>query len=117
MYGEVARCGYRKAHTRGNFVTLLEDLSLRCTRSEVELFVITTRRLWLRRNDVVHGGCLTHPTQLLTEAMKALDDFQKVNSKQNVEEGPLQTQSIASWKPPPLNMVKINWDAALDHRD
>jgi hypothetical protein len=85
----------------GNFIALLEDLSLRCTRSEVELFAIIARRIWLCRNDVVHGGGLTHPMQLLTEAVKALDDFQRVNSKHRDEEEPPQTQSIASWKPPP----------------
>ena len=26
-------------------------------------------------------------------------------------------QLIASWKPPSLNIVKINWDAALDHQN
>jgi hypothetical protein len=54
---------------------------------------------------------------VLTEAMKALDDFQRVNSTQKDEEGPLQTQSLASWKPPLMNFVKINWDVALDHRN
>jgi hypothetical protein len=51
----------------GNFLKLFEDVRLRCTRHEVELFAIIARRIWLRRNDVVHGGCFTHPSQVLPE--------------------------------------------------
>lgn len=47
----------------------------RCAVKEVELFVVTARRLWLRRNDVAHGGLFTHPTQELNQARHALEGF------------------------------------------
>jgi hypothetical protein len=31
--------------------------------------------------------------------------------------GPLRKKVIEAWKAPPLNMVKINWDAALDQQN
>jgi hypothetical protein len=42
----------------GNFLHLLEEVRARCERRDVELFAIMARRIWLRRNDVVHGGDL-----------------------------------------------------------
>jgi ribonuclease HI len=60
------------------------------------------------------GGGFTHPTQVFTEAVKALDDFQRVNGSTNDEEGASQIHSDAVWKPPEQNWVKINWDAAVD---
>jgi hypothetical protein len=41
--------------------------------------VIIARRVWLQRNDIVHEGILTHPTQIMLEAQKALEDFQRAN--------------------------------------
>lgn len=90
---------------------------LRCTWREGELFAIKARSIWLRRNDVVHGGCLTHPSQVLSEAMTALEDLQRANGGKKHEEGPLQEQGAILWKPPPFNMVKINWDATLDKQN
>jgi hypothetical protein len=101
----------------GTFLNLLEEVRVRCDRREVELFAITARRIWLRRNDIVHGGGFTHPTQVFTEAVKALDDFQRVNGSQKDEDGAGQIHSAVCWKPPATNMVKINWDAALDLRN
>jgi hypothetical protein len=46
------------------FFHLFATLLSRCETEELELFVVTARRIWLRRNDVVHGGFFTHPSQL-----------------------------------------------------
>jgi hypothetical protein len=48
-----------------NFTQVFMDVISRCENEEVELFAVLARRLWLRRNDYVHGGSLTHPSQVV----------------------------------------------------
>jgi hypothetical protein len=68
----------------GALLDLFGDIRKRCTRSEVELFVLTARRIWLRRNDVVHGRFMTHPSQVLRDAQTAVANFQRANESTNI---------------------------------
>jgi hypothetical protein len=52
----------------GDFVDIFRAVWERCDRDEMELFAVTARRIWLRRNGVIHGMPFTHPTQLMREA-------------------------------------------------
>jgi hypothetical protein len=45
-----------------NFPIFLKRMHARCDNSEIELFAITARRIWLRKNVVVHGDSFTHPS-------------------------------------------------------
>ena len=40
----------------------------RCTQEEIEFHAVTTRKIWFRRNTVVHGGEFLHPNILINEA-------------------------------------------------
>jgi ribonuclease HI len=100
----------------GVFLTLFGDIRRRCIRSEVELFVITARRVWLRRNDVVHGGAMTHPAQVMRDAQTALEDFQRANGSAIIEVSPERHIDEIRWTPPPETMIKINFDATLNGR-
>jgi hypothetical protein len=105
----------QKSHAQGLcFLELLEIVINRCSRKEVELFAVTARRIWLRRNDVVHGGFLTHTSQVIAEAVMALEDFQRVNEEQANEMRLAVVVEETRWQPPQGNMIKINWDAAID---
>ena len=57
----------------------------RCEKDDVELFAIVAHRLWLRQNDITHGGNFTHPIQMLKDSVKALTEFQRVN--ESAQEG------------------------------
>jgi ribonuclease HI len=63
---------------------------------------------------VVFGGEFTPPNQLLLEAETVMEEFRRLQSK------PIQTGNSSShteeerWIPPPRNIVKVNWDAAVD---
>jgi ribonuclease HI len=78
--------------------------------------VLTARKVWFRRNEVVHGGTLTHPTSLMTEAQKALEDFQRATVATHTDDTQSRSVGVERWKPPPESMLKINWDAAVDSR-
>lgn len=68
----------------------------------MELFAITARRVWLHRNDVVHGGSLTHPSHIMLEASKALEDYQRVNGALPNKGRLLNVAEEERWKPPRL---------------
>jgi hypothetical protein len=37
----------------------------------------TARRIWLQRNDFIHGGVFTHPAEIMKRAKAVILDFQK----------------------------------------
>jgi hypothetical protein len=64
-----------------DFRQIFKEVVSRCEQDDVELFATVARRLWLCRNDIIHGGNFTHPTQLLKDFEKALIEFQKANAR------------------------------------
>ena len=70
----------------------------------------------MRRNEVVHGGAFTDPKQLFLSAISGLEDFQKSNTLPEERSNAAVQSSTSTWLPPPGNMVKINWDAAINQK-
>jgi ribonuclease HI len=101
----------------GSFIHLFEDIWRRCNKYELELFVITARRIWLRRNTIVHGGEMTHPLQVTREATTSLDDYQRANAHMSTEDEAGGNIVEKRWAPPRGFSLKINFDAALDVRN
>jgi hypothetical protein len=56
---------------KSDFLHIFSKVSS-CDKEEIELFAVLARRLWLRQNDIVHGGSLTHPNQVVHDAETAL---------------------------------------------
>jgi hypothetical protein len=50
-----------------------------CDEEELRLFVRIARRVWFRRNEVVHGGSFTHPTILVQQATNVVLEFSAAN--------------------------------------
>jgi hypothetical protein len=72
----------QKSTTGGrDFMQVFKEVSSRCEKDEVELFAVVARWIWLRRNDLVHGGTFTHPTLLLKSAKNALEEYQRLNAR------------------------------------
>ena len=46
-----------------------------CESNEIELFVVTARCLWLRRNAFLHGEKFLDPNQLVCEPQESLVAF------------------------------------------
>ena len=88
----------------------------RCTL-EMELFAVTARRIWLRRNSLIHENIFAHPTQLLRDARQSLEEFYRANNKAENEEPNEKDITIVKWKPLPRSMIKLNWDASLNAKD
>jgi ribonuclease HI len=83
----------------------MEYLFDRCSGEEVEVHAEIARRIWFRRNSVVHDGEFIHPNEIMK-----ISDFDSV----------LKTRAgtaIVRWVPPPSSFFKINCDVALDNKN
>jgi hypothetical protein len=69
--------------TRNFFLQIGEDVFQRCSAEEILMFVCIARRIWLRRNEVVHEGIFLHPNTIVCRSQCALDDFGMVSSYQS----------------------------------
>jgi hypothetical protein len=61
---------------------------------------------------VIHGGAFTHPTVLVQQAVLAVEEFHSANCIAEMTRPAVQAPNL-SWKNPPLEWHKINWDAAV----
>ena len=80
---------------------VFKEVSPRCEKDEVELFVVVARPIWLRRNDLVHGGTFTHPSLLLKSAENAPKEFQRLNARVGEQDNRERAQETVVWQPPP----------------
>jgi hypothetical protein len=81
------------------------------TADEFEIFSITARKIWLRRNEWIHEGLFTHPNSLVLGAQQNQSDFHLINKMEGGD--PQQGEEIC-WKCPQVGCFKMNCDAALD---
>jgi ribonuclease HI len=104
----------KSTYSGGNFLQILSGINSRCAKEEVELFAIIARRIWHCRNEVVHSGNFRHPAQVAREAVTTLEDFKWVNQRGGIQDEAPETRGEENWKPPPENILKVNWDAVVD---
>jgi hypothetical protein len=50
-----------------------------CDDEAISLFVGIARRIWFRRNEVIHGGLFSHPNVLVQRAREDVEDFAAAN--------------------------------------
>jgi hypothetical protein len=82
---------------RGEFSQIFSGVISRCEKEEVELFSIIARRLWHRRNVVVHGGEFMPLNQVVKEAVTSLEDFQRVNQMGEAQVGASENRDEEKW--------------------
>jgi hypothetical protein len=58
-----------------DFIKVAEGMLMKCDPEEFQLFVGIARRIWLRRNSLIHEGIFAHPNEILHSATTALSDF------------------------------------------
>jgi ribonuclease HI len=95
---------------------IVENLFEVCSEEETVQFVGLVRRIWLRRNEVLHGGIFTHPRELVLQALRAAEEYKQAHFEGDVSSVVEQGSVESSWQAPMYGWVKANWDAALDGR-
>ena len=63
------------------FLQIFEEITDKCNCSVIEFFDVVVRRIWLRRNAVVHGEAFVDPNQLIRQATAALEEYKQANVK------------------------------------
>ena len=89
---------------------LWEELTGRLTIDELELFLVQAWFIWNQRNALIHGKQLQEPGILNRRAEDYLAEFRLAHSR--LATNPPNSNPI-SWRPPPLNRFKLNFDAAM----
>lgn len=96
-----------------HFIQVVEGVFGKCSPDEVREFVGLARRIWMRRNEVVHGGLFTHPSVLLKLNNSALTEFQTANVL-NAQVPSASVQQQIHWEAPLTGWLKANWDAGIN---
>jgi hypothetical protein len=70
----------------GSFREVVETLMARCSREELEKVLILAKKIWARRNEVVHGGEFKHPNQIMCETEELKVSLQEITEKRDENE-------------------------------
>jgi ribonuclease HI len=99
-----------------DFTQIVTIVFEKCSTEESQLFVGIARKIWMRRNDVIHGNSFAHPTTLVQCARRNLEEFFQASEDNPVGSPTGRDESVRRWKAPPPGWLKANWDASLDRR-
>jgi hypothetical protein len=101
------------------FSAVFVRLAERLTEDELRLMVYVARQIWFRRNDFVFNGEFRPPEKLVQVARLQMEQYDQATAPKNIEElimGNNCNRIQVRWKKPPVGVVKLNWDAAVDER-
>jgi hypothetical protein len=93
------------------FFFFFPNLHVSCDKEILALWAVIARRIWLRRNSVVHNGSFIHPNMVYREAFLAYEEFKTCNMEEAQPVPTLRdiaTDGLNVWKPPPEGVIKIN---------
>ncbi|XP_075640327.1 uncharacterized protein LOC142612082 [Castanea sativa] len=93
-----------------DFMQLFEVLLNRLDAAGMEIFVVQAWTVWNQRNSMVHGGQMKHPCWLNKRAADYMEEY-RIAQEQLVVSNTIS--SGHHWQPPPQNIYKLNFDAAV----
>jgi hypothetical protein len=65
----------KSCHGGPTFLQVAEGMVSSCDQTELAYFVSIARRIWLRRNEKIHGDGFLHPNIIVQQATQAVDLF------------------------------------------
>jgi hypothetical protein len=98
----------------GSFMEVLEVVTGRCVREEINLFALIAKRIWSRRNSMMHGGVFLHPNRIVCEVKEMLVAFLTHAKDVMVGRRSEETLVTVKWEKPPFGRFKLSWDVAFD---
>jgi hypothetical protein len=79
-----------------DFMQIVEGIFGACSEEETVQVVGLVRRIWLRRNEALHGGVFTHPRELVQQTLRAVEEYKQVQiageSSLAVERAPVESK-------------------------
>jgi hypothetical protein len=100
--------------TCANFGAIVDMLDDRLEEDQMQLFAVTARLLWLRRNRWVFHGEFQAPAVLKQHAHDQLRAFMHADLIRQVHRPVRQRNGDQRWTKPPVGVTKFNWDAAIN---
>ena len=99
-----------------DFLHVVEGLLKKCDLDDFVFFVTLARRIWLRRNEVNHGGVFTSPSLIIQQTTTAIQEYAMVQgpAQEDVLICPRETNAAICWNAPEQGWCKANWDVAVD---
>ena len=117
IWGASARI-FRKSNLQEpDFLGLVEKILQTHGLEVFTMFVGMARKIWLRRNEFVHGGNFTHPNIVYREAMKSIEEFQKARTEEHPTNDAPNIHNQVRWRAPGSGWYKANWDVGIDREN
>lgn len=85
---------------------LLADMIVLLEQEYLEEFIMTTKKIWQRRNSFIFQDNFIHPKLVIQHTKQLLT--------KSISRGTSESNRI-SWEPPPLGTYKVNWDTVVRH--
>lgn len=113
MWGACARSIQKSVGSYTSFLEVVDAMITRCSKEELNIFALTTKKIWAKRNDVVHGGDFQHPNRIVIEARELLQQFSvELGGNSAIVAPQMAVNPLLRWHPPPFGRYKLNWDVA-----
>jgi hypothetical protein len=80
------------------------------------LLLLQKKKIWVKRNQVVHGGDFIPPNIIVQEAVTLLHAFHIVLEGDDFLQDVIEHEpiTIAKWEKPHFGCYKVNWDVSVD---
>jgi hypothetical protein len=101
---------------RPEFLQVMEGIFRKCGQDDRIIFMGTARQIWMRRNEVLHGGNFVQPGMLVQLVKKSIEEFQQAYAGEDAICQSSSRPEMSSWLTPTQGWVKVNWDATLDSK-
>jgi hypothetical protein len=92
---------------------LVQSWMARLEGDELILVLTVARQIWNRRNTFVFENLFLSPLLVLNEAKSMIVAFESAITPLAVEQSPPGHPQIR-WQMPPLGVLKLNWDTAVN---
>ncbi|XP_059446554.1 uncharacterized protein LOC132178115 [Corylus avellana] len=110
VWGASAKFFQKSSFDAHDFLQVSEHFFQTCAGKDLQLFVVTTQKIWFRRNTWIHEGKFAHLNMLVLGSKRAVEELQFLY--QGCEETSAVTKEI--WQTPAKGWVKLNCDATCD---
>jgi hypothetical protein len=110
---------FQKCAFNGDRIMQFMEFCLdRLKMDDLNLMAVIARRIRLRRNKLIFESSFSHPQIIYSEAVAQLEEYQRCNKKGDYLSSVENLQTIPSpqigWCPPPVGLIKVNWDASIN---
>lgn len=113
VWGASERIFEKSCKVEEDFCGLAEYFLQHGEEENFKLFALIARNIWLRRNEWVHEGWFTHPTEIVERASRQLQEFKNANMG-GVANSRNPSDISQTWEKLQEGCFKVKYDAAVN---